>query len=90
MNIFGTFDLFWSFPKKLFANKIFKVRHIDTGISDLSDRACLVDADVSQKEVCLNVYNSEKTYNLLTSVLYKKKMLNENKNGKIYNECTIA
>lgn len=90
MNIFRTFDLFWSFPRKLFAEKIFRVRHIDTGISDLSERACHVDAEVSDKEVYLSVYNSPKTYSLLTSVLYKKKLLNENKDGKIHNERTLA
>ncbi len=85
MNIFKSFELFWSLPQKLFSNKVFKVTHIEAPSSEAS-----IQADVSDKSICLNVYNSPKVYNLLSGMLYKKKMLNENKNSKIYNKRTIA
>ena len=86
MNIFRTFDLFLSLPEKLFGKNFFKVCHIDTGSVEDSS----VQAEVSDNAVQLNVYNNQKVYSLLTSVLYKKKLLNENKIGKIYQERTVA
>ncbi len=84
MNISKSFEIFWSIPKKLFGKKFFKVQHVET---EVKTGAGNITADVSEKDICINVYNSPKVYNLLASVLYKKKILNENKNGKIYQEC---
>ena len=86
MNILKTFDLFWSLPEKLFGKKFFRVFHIETAQGGEGS----VHADVSDDEVTLNVYNSPKTYSLLASFLYKKKMLNENKISKVHNLRTIA
>ncbi len=86
MDILKTFDLFWSLPEKLFGKKFFRVFHIETTAGGES----AIQADVNDDEVTLNVYNSPKTYSLLASVLYKKKMLNENKNSKVHNLRTIA
>lgn len=86
MNIFKSFEIFWSLPNKLFRNKFFTVQHVETV---QKKQAADISVDISTKDVCLTVYNSPKVYNLLTGVLYKKKLLNENKNSKIYNQCSF-
>ncbi len=86
MDILKTFDLFWSLPEKLFGKKFFRVCHVETTAGGES----AIHADVSDDEVTLNVYNSPKTYSLLASVLYKKKMLNESKISKIHNLRTFS
>lgn len=88
MKISRTFDIFWSLPKKLFKNPVpVKVTHIETpAIGAISS----VHADVTNNSITMNVYNSQKVYSLLTSVLYKKKLLNENQDGQIYYERTYS
>lgn len=86
MDILKTFDLFWSLPEKLFGRKFFRVMHIET--QDGTETS--IQADVSDDEITLNVFNSPKTYSILSSVLYKKKMLNENKISKIHNIRSIS
>lgn len=50
-----------------------------------------VEAKMSDNGFDFYVYNNRKVYSLLTSVFYKKGLTgaNENKIGKIYNECTV-
>ncbi len=86
MDILKSFDLFWSLPEKLFGKKFFRVFHIETKDGGESS----VQADVSDDEITLNVFNSPKTYSILASVLYKKKMLNENKISKIHNISSVS
>lgn len=91
MNILKTFETFWSLPKKMFGNKSVKVVHIEQdNQEDVSSMSSVVFADVTDSDITMNVYNSKKVYSLLTSVLYKKKMLNENQVSEIYNERTFA
>lgn len=84
MNIFKSFEMFWSLPRKIFGNKFFNIQHVETDVQEETHSE--ISADISEENIYLTVYNSPKVYSLLTSVLYKKKMLNENKNSKIYNE----
>lgn len=86
MNILKSFDLFWSLPEKLFGKKFFRVFHVETAAGGEGS----IHAEIEDDEVTLNVYNSPKTYSLLASVLYKKKMLNENKVSKIHNFRTFS
>jgi hypothetical protein len=94
MDILKTFEIFWRLPEKLFAKKFFKVCHIETtSNSQLSSDSSPIQADLSDdKNITLNVYNNEKVYSLLASVLYKRKMLqsHENKDSEIYNISSIA
>lgn len=78
--------MFWSLPRKLFENKFFTVQHVET---EQKEQPRDITVNISTNDAYLTVYNSPKVYNLLTSVLYKKKLLNENQNSKIYNQCTI-
>lgn len=88
MNILKTFETFWSLPKKMFGNKAVRVAHIEQ--EDMPVLQSAVFADVTDSSITMNVYNNKKVYSLLSSVLYKKKMLNENKVSEIYNERTFA
>lgn len=81
MNILKSFELFWSFPKKLFEKKFIKVVHVETANADTT--ADSVQTEFTDDTLQFNVYNNQKVYSLLTSVLYKKKQLNENKIRKI-------
>lgn len=86
MNILKSFELFWSLPQRLFGRKNIRVVHIETAPED--DYSLQTQAD--DESIQFNVYNNEKVYSLLTTVLYKKKMLNENKISKIYQECSVS
>ena len=91
MNILKTFETFWLLPKKMFGNKTVKVVHIEQdNHEDEPTMSSAIFADVTDSDITMNVYNSKKVYSLLTSVLYKKKMLNENQVSEIYNERTFA
>jgi len=85
MDILGTFELFWRLPAKIFWNKNIFVSHVETN----NDTDYLTQAQISDSEVFLTVYNNRKVYNLLSAVLYKKKLLNENKNSKIFNKRSV-
>ncbi|MBQ2643951.1 hypothetical protein IJG14_00075 [bacterium] len=87
MNILKSFELFWSIPKKLFSKKVFRIFHVETSEKQNTEQSVQLES-IGNKEIILGVYNSPKVYSLLTSVLYKKKMLNENQNSKIYQECS--
>lgn len=88
MSILQSFELFWSLPEKLFGKKIFRVFHVETPKAETVED--VVQVEKTDDEVQLTIYNCPKAYSLLTSVLYKKKLLNENKNGKIYNQRSIS
>lgn len=83
MKIFKTFEAVLRLPNKLFSDRKLNVLHVETSAdTDLSTQAEISD----DKNIYFTVYNNKKVYNLLTSVLYKKKMLNENKERKIFNQ----
>lgn len=86
-NVWKSFDTFWSLPNKLFQKRTLSIQHIEAG--KLDNECESVQAEVTDREINLTVYNSQKVYSLLTTVLYKKKILNENKVSQIYNQCTI-
>lgn len=86
MNIFKSFEMFWSLPRKLFGNKFLTIQHVETKQKEQNSD---IAAGISIEDAYLTVYNSPKVYNLLTSVLYKKKLLDENKNSQIYNQCSF-
>ena len=88
MSILKSFELFWSLPEKLFGKKFFNVFHVETSTNLEGESS--IQVETSDDEIDLTVYNSPKVYSLLTTVLYKKKLLNENKIGKIYKKRSIS
>ena len=86
MNIFQTFELFLSQPLSIIRNRIIQICHVEADGIDIQNK---IQFNLSDESAQLNVYNSPKVYNLLSSVLYKKKRLNtqnDNKERSIYNE----
>lgn len=85
MDILATFELFWRLPAKIFRNRNITVSHVETN----NETDFVTHAQMSDSEVFLTVYNNRKVYNLLSAVLYKKKLLNENKDRKIFNKRSV-
>ena len=86
MNIFQTFELFLSQPLSIIRNRIIQICHVEADGIDVQNK---IQFNLSDESAQLNVYNSPKVYNLLSSVLYKKKRLNtknDNKERSIQNE----
>ncbi len=89
MNIFQTFELFLSQPLSIIRDRIIRICHVEVDGVNVSNK---VQFNLSNESAQINVYNSPKVYNLLSSVLYKKKMIkqeinrtqNDNKKSKIY------
>ena len=73
MNIFQTFELFLSQPLSIIRNRIIQICHVEADGIDVQNK---IQFNLSDESAQLNVYNSPKVYNLLSSVLYKKKRLN--------------
>lgn len=86
MNIFQTFELFLSQPLSIIRNRIIQICHVEAEGVEVRNK---VQFNLSDESAQINIYNSPKVYNLLTSVLYKRKMLSESNNdsqkSKIYN-----
>ncbi len=83
MNILKTFELFLSQPLSIIRDNIFQIYHVESnGLSPVNKIQFNLSAEATQ----INVYNSPKVYNLLTSVLYKKKKLDDSKKREIRNQ----
>lgn len=90
MNIFQTFELFLSQPLSIIRNRIIQICHVEIDGVNVKNK---VQFNLSDESAQINVYNSPKVYNLLTTVLYKKGKINsqisnkqnDNKKSKIYN-----
>ena len=85
MNIFQTFELFLSQPLSIIRNRIIQICHVEADGIDVQNK---IQFNLSDESAQLNVYNSPKVYNLLSSVLYKKKRFNtknDNKERSIHN-----
>lgn len=68
MNIFKTFDIFLREPLSLFRNKIIQI----VGLSSDSSKRAAITAEFLDTKTQITVVNSDKMYNLLRTVLYKK------------------
>lgn len=85
-NIFKSFELFLSQPLSIIRDRIIQICHVEADGVEVRNK---VQFNLSDESAQINIYNSPKVYNLLTTVLYKKKMLseqnNDSKKSKIYN-----
>ncbi|HNW25462.1 MAG TPA: hypothetical protein PLG15_00640 [Candidatus Gastranaerophilaceae bacterium] len=81
MNIFKTFDIFLREPLSLFRDKIIQIVGINSGGS----KRASVSAEFLDKKTQITVYNSDKMYNLLRTVLYKKELQKNNQLQKNQN-----
>ena len=82
MNIFRTFELFLAAPLSIIQHKPIKIVHVETNIFA---QKLPIGVNVSDDETEITVYNNKNVYNLLSCVLYKKKLKNENNKSKVHN-----
>ena len=86
MDIIKTFELFLSVPISIIHKRNIKIMHIETNIF-----APHLPVQLSfDDDIQLTVYNNKKVYNLLSSVIYKRKQKDENNKSKISDKRTIT
>ncbi len=79
MDILKTFELFLSAPLSIIHKRNIKIMHVETNIFA---QKLPIDIDLDE-EIQLTVYNNKKVYNLLSSVIYKKRLKDENNKSKV-------
>lgn len=75
MNIFKSFELFLREPLSILKNRIIQIVNVNSSLVSNSS----VSADLLGRKAQITVVNSDKMYNLLQTVLYKKKILEAQK-----------
>jgi len=84
MDILKTFEIFLAAPISVIHKRNIKIMHIETNIF-----AQNLPLDLNFEEnndIQLTVYNNKKVYKLLSTVIYKKRLKDENNKSKIHNE----
>jgi len=88
MNIFKTFELFLSEPISVIKKRVVQILHVEMNIFA---RKLPMTVDFGKDTTQITVFNNEKVYNLLTTVLYKKKQKEENEHkSQLYHKRTNA
>ena len=84
MNIYKTFDEFLALPISLIRKRIIQILHVETNIFA---NATNISVENFDRTTQVTVIGSKKVYNLLNTVLQKKKMKqNANHRSKILNK----
>ena len=79
MDILKTFEIFLLAPMSIIHKRNIKIMHIETNIF-----AQKLPVDISfDDDIQLTVYNNKKVYKLLSSVIYKKRLKDENNKSKV-------
>ena len=81
MDIFKTFELFLSAPMSIIQRRNIKIMHIETNIFAPN---LPIDLNIDD-DIQLTVYNNQKVYKLLSSVIHKKRLKDENNKCKVHN-----
>ena len=87
MNIMRTFEIFLSLPKSIIKQKVIQILHIETNFFEKSSSMSVDFLDDIHQ---ITIKNNKPVYHLLTTVMYKRKLLYESKKSKISNKCTVA
>lgn len=80
--------MFMAEPLSIIRDRIIQICHVEADGVDVQNK---IQFNLSDESAQINVYNSPGAYNLLSAVLYKKKILsgsNDNKTGEIPNKRT--
>lgn len=81
MNIYKTFDDFFALPISLIRKRVIQILHVETNIFA---NAANISVENFDKTTQITVIGSKKVYNLLSTVLHKRKLIqNANKESKI-------
>jgi len=84
MDILKTFEIFLASPISIIHKRKIKIMHIETNIF-----AQKIPVEINlDDDIQLTVYNNQKVYKLLSSVIYKKRLKDENNKSKVYNKCS--
>ena len=85
MDILKTFELFLSAPISIIHKRNIKIIHVETNIF-----APHIPVQISfDDDIRLTVFNNKKVYNLLSSVIYKRKQRDENNKSKISDKRSV-
>ncbi len=85
MDILKTFEIFLAVPRSIIHKRNIKIMHVETNIF-----AQKLPVDISfDDDIQLTVYNNKKVYNLLSSVVYKRKLRDENNKSKVFNKLSV-
>ncbi len=88
MDILKTFEIFLAAPISIIHKRNIKIMHIETNIFA---KNLPIDLNFEENDdIQLTVYNNQKVYKLLSGVIYKKRLRDENNKSKIHNERTIT
>lgn len=79
MNIYKTFDEFFALPISIIRNRVIQILHVETNIFAKSTNISVENFEETSQ---ITVIGNKKVYNLLSTVLYKRKM-RQNANNKI-------
>lgn len=77
MNIFKTFEMFLREPLSILKERIIQIVNINSNLVTQSS----VNVEMLDKKMQITVVNSEKMYNLFQTVLYKKRVMEAQKNS---------
>ena len=77
MNIYKTFDEFFALPLSLIRKRVIQILHVETNIFSKATNISVENFDSTTQ---VTVIGSKKVYNLLSTVLYKKKMMQNDSN----------
>ena len=81
MDILKTFEIFLAVPMSIIHKRNIKIVHVETNIF-AQNMPVEIDLD---EDLQLTVYNNKKVYNLLSAVIYKKRLKDENNKSKVCN-----
>ena len=85
MDILKTFEILLSSPISIIHKRKIKIMHVETNIF-----AQQLPIDINlDEDIQLTVYNNQKVYKLLSSVIYKRRQKDENNKSEVHNQCTI-
>ena len=82
MDILKTFEIFLSAPLSVIHKRNIKIMHIETNIFA---QKLPLDINMNDSDIQLTVYNNQKVYKLLSSVIYKRRHKDENNKSEIHN-----
>ncbi len=82
MDIMKTFEIFLSLPKSIINGELVNILHLDSNDNFFKTKN-FISVDKINNTTQITVLNNKKVYNLLTTVMYKRKKLYENKTSQI-------
>jgi len=74
MNIFKTFEMFLREPLSILKERIIQIVNVQSG---MSSQSASVSAEMLDHKTQITVFNSDKMYSLIQTVMHKKKLNEE-------------